>query len=127
MPFKRLVLYDAPFDLLWGTAHAACGPVPAGNNDLGISFLQAGGTQIAPVGQLASSVARGVVVYDASDNRLKLCDGTDWVTVGAGGGGGAVGGLGEVQFRRADRRRRGQGAGRQPRDDVDDGWWHQHG
>lgn len=28
----------------------------------------------------------GVLYYDATENALKLCDGTDWVELGAGGG-----------------------------------------
>ncbi|MEZ5898505.1 MAG: hypothetical protein R3D51_03330 [Hyphomicrobiaceae bacterium] len=84
-------------------ASADCPAAPlASADDMVVSFIASqGGTQAAPSTLFASSVKEGMLVYDDTNNALKLCDGTNWValqsaaTIGAAAGGTE----GAVQFR----------------------------
>ena len=69
-----------------------------------VSFLASNGTQAAPSTLFASSIKEGMLVYDDTNNALKLCDGTSWVALlGAGSVGSAAGTVtGAVQFRGSD-------------------------
>lgn len=95
--FALLTLIIAP-----SPARADCSAAPlATASDLVISMKTASGIQVAPGNQLASTVKEGMVVYDDANDELKLCDGTNWVSIGSGGGGGggsAAGGAGYLQF-----------------------------
>lgn len=67
-----------------------------------VSFLAGqGGTQAAPSTALASSVKEGMLVYDDTNNALKVCNGTAWQTLAVGGGAVTAAGTvaGAVQFR----------------------------
>lgn len=88
-----LLLTTAPIAI----AKADCPASPGGANDLLISFLAANNTQSAPALLHASTVKEGMLVYDDTDNALKLCDGDNWVEVGDGGLA-AHGVAGAVQF-----------------------------
>lgn len=83
------------------SAHADCPSAPISSpNDLVVSFLAAHGTQAAPSSLLSSSVKEGMLVYDASADELKVCNGTSWVSVGSDAGSAtAAGTTSEVQFR----------------------------
>lgn len=68
-------------------ALADCPSAPIGDpDDMAISFLKANGVQAASASLLASSVKEGMLVYDDSDDTLKLCDGTNWLPVGSNSG-----------------------------------------
>ncbi|HEY8964143.1 MAG TPA: hypothetical protein VIN59_06760, partial [Alphaproteobacteria bacterium] len=89
----------ASFTLTASQAHADCAAAPiATATDMVISMKTANGVQVAPANKLSSSVKEGMVVYDDTANSLKLCDGTNWVSVGSGGGSTASGGAGYIQF-----------------------------
>lgn len=88
-----LLLTTAPIAI----AKADCPASPGGANDLLVSFLAANSTQVAPALMHASTVKEGMLVYDDTDNALKLCDGDDWVEVGTDGLA-AHGVAGSVQF-----------------------------
>ncbi|WP_428295675.1 hypothetical protein [Hyphomicrobium sp.] len=67
-----------------------------------VSFLAGqGGTQAAASTQFSSSVKEGMLVYDDTDNALKICNGTVWQTLAVGGGSVTAAGTvaGAVQFR----------------------------
>ncbi|MGE0853980.1 MAG: hypothetical protein AB7O44_30940 [Hyphomicrobiaceae bacterium] len=53
---------------------------------MAISFLAANGVQAASASFLASSVKEGMLVYDDAANKLKVCNGTNWIEVGSGSG-----------------------------------------
>lgn len=75
--------------LAWTTspARADCPAAPiADPDDMVVSFLAANGVQVASGSRHASTVKEGMLVYDDSANKLKLCNGTNWVDVGAGSG-----------------------------------------
>jgi len=81
-------------------ARADCSAAPIGDpDDMAISFLKANGVQAASASLLASSVKEGTLIYDDTANKLKICDGTNWVAVGAGSPVTAAGSAAEVQFR----------------------------
>lgn len=68
-------------------ARADCPAAPIANtNDMVISFLASKGVQAASGSLLASTVKEGMLIYDDTANKLKLCDGTNWVNVGSGSG-----------------------------------------
>ena len=68
-------------------ARADCPAAPiADPNDMAISFLAANGVQAASASLLASSVEEGTLVYDDTADKLKVCDGTNWIDVGSGSG-----------------------------------------
>ena len=68
-------------------ARADCPAAPiADADDMVVSFLSANGTQAAPSSLLPSSVKEGMLVYDDTANKLKVCNGTAWVDVGSGSG-----------------------------------------
>ena len=71
-------------------ALADCPASPGGANDLLISFLQANTTQAAPASMYAATNKEGMLVYDNSDDALKICDGNNWIEVGSGAGGSAT-------------------------------------
>jgi hypothetical protein len=66
-------------------AHADCPAAPIGDpDDMAISFLKAHAVQAASASLLASSVKQGTLVYDNTGNKLKFCDGNNWLDVGSG-------------------------------------------
>ena len=68
-----------------------------------VSFLASNGTQAAPSTLFTSPIKEGMLVYDDTANALKLCDGTNWVSlIGAGGVTAAGTVAGAVQFRGSD-------------------------
>lgn len=75
--------------LAWTTnpARADCPAAPiADPDDMAISFLAANGVQAASASVLASTVKEGTLVYDDSADKLKVCDGNNWIDVGSGNG-----------------------------------------
>lgn len=66
-------------------ALADCPASPGGTDDLVVSFLQANTTQIAAASLFAATNKEGMLVYDDTDDALKICDGTSWIEVGGGG------------------------------------------
>ncbi len=69
------------------SAFADCPAAPlASPDDMAISFLAANGVQASSASLLPSSVKEGMLVYDDTANKLKVCNGTNWVDVGSGGG-----------------------------------------
>ncbi|AXK81573.1 hypothetical protein DW352_14230 [Pseudolabrys taiwanensis] len=82
-------------------ARADCPAAPIGNaDDMAISFLAANGVQAASASQLASAIKDGTLIYDSAASALKVCDGTNWVSLqGEGAIGTAAGSADEVQFR----------------------------
>lgn len=83
-------------------AQAACTGYPdMANTDYVLSM--AGTASITSKANAASVIGAngiaGMVAYDTTANVLKVCDGTDWQSIGAGGGGGASSGAaGYVQI-----------------------------
>ena len=79
-------------------AHADCPAVPiASSDDMVISFLAGqGGTQAAPSTHFSAPVKKGMLVYDATNDALKICNGTAWQTISVGTGGGALAALSDV-------------------------------
>ncbi|WP_448044405.1 C1q-like domain-containing protein [Bradyrhizobium liaoningense] len=68
-------------------ARADCPAAPiADSNDMAISFLAANGVQAASASLLSSSVKEGTLIYDDTADKLKVCDGTNWIDVGSGSG-----------------------------------------
>ncbi len=66
---------------------ADCPAAPiADPDDMAISFLAANGVQAASASLLASSVKEGTLVYDDAADKLKICDGNNWIDVGSGSG-----------------------------------------
>lgn len=66
-------------------ARADCPAAPIGDpDDMAISFLAAHGVQAASASLLASSVKEGTLIYDDSAQNLKVCNGSNWMDVGAG-------------------------------------------
>lgn len=66
-------------------ARADCPAAPIGDpDDMAISFLAANGVQASSASLLASSVREGTLVYDDTANKLKICDGANWIAVGSG-------------------------------------------
>lgn len=84
-------------------ARADCPAAPlTSTEDMVVSFLAGqGGTQAAPSTQFASAVKEGMLVYDDTNNALKVCNGTAWQTLAVGGAGVTAAGTvnGAVQFR----------------------------
>lgn len=68
-------------------ARADCPAAPISDpDDMAISFLAANGVQAASASLLSSTVAEGTLVYDDTADKLKVCDGTNWIDVGSGSG-----------------------------------------
>lgn len=68
-------------------AHADCPAAPlADPDDMVVSFLSVNGTQAGAASLLPSSIKEGMLVYDDTADKLKVCDGTNWVEVGSGSG-----------------------------------------
>lgn len=68
-------------------ARADCPAAPIANpDDMAISFLTANGVQAASASLLASSIKEGTLIYDDTANKLKVCDGDNWIEVGSGSG-----------------------------------------
>lgn len=68
-------------------ARADCPAAPlADPDDMVVSFLALNGTQAAPGTLMPSTVKEGMLVYDDTADKLKICDGTNWVDVGSGSG-----------------------------------------
>ncbi len=68
-------------------AQADCPTAPtASADDMVVSFLASNGVQAASGSLLTSTVKEGMLVYDATADKLKVCDGTNWVDVGSGSG-----------------------------------------
>jgi hypothetical protein len=66
-------------------ARADCPAAPIGDpDDMAVSFLKTNGVQAASASLLASSVKEGTLVYDDTAERLKVCDGDNWIDVGSG-------------------------------------------
>jgi hypothetical protein len=53
---------------------------------MAISFLVANGVQAASASLHASTTAEGILVYDDTAKKLKVCDGDNWIEVGTGSG-----------------------------------------
>ena len=71
------------------TAKAACPAAPVGSNQDRVIQMVAGGDGFVQMGSDAEvdATEEGAIVYDAVNNTLAVCDGTNWVALGAGGGG----------------------------------------
>lgn len=100
---KRILLTAAIALTLCGggrEALADCAAAPLQTStDMVVSFLTANGVQAASGSLLGSNVKKGMMIYDGTANALKYCDGTNWQTVGTGGGGGTSSGTaGHIQF-----------------------------
>ncbi|MBX9865084.1 MAG: tail fiber domain-containing protein [Hyphomicrobium sp.] len=68
-------------------AQADCPTAPTANaDDMVVSFLASNGVQAASGSLLTSTVKEGMLVYDDTADKLKVCDGTNWVDVGSGSG-----------------------------------------
>lgn len=66
-------------------ARADCPAAPISDpDDMAISFLAANGVQAASASLLASTVEEGTLVYDDTADKLKVCDGANWIEVGSG-------------------------------------------
>ncbi|MFN3624924.1 MAG: hypothetical protein ACK4TP_12780, partial [Hyphomicrobium sp.] len=75
------------FALTTSPARADCPAAPiADADDMVVSFLALNGTQAAPGALMPSTVKEGMLVYDDTANKLKICNGTTWVEVGSGSG-----------------------------------------
>lgn len=82
-------------------AQADCPSAPLETStDMVVSFLTAGTTQAGPATLFASTVEKGMLVYDGNANALKFCDGSSWLTLADTGGAGAnaAGPAGYVQI-----------------------------
>ena len=98
---KRILLASAMAVLIafggMGESRADCPAAPiASPNDLVVSFLATYGTQAAPGAILPSTVKEGMLIYDDTVDKLKVCNGTAWVEVGSGGGSLTLAGLSDV-------------------------------
>lgn len=73
---------------MWGgNGWANCPPPPVGSvQDTVIRMKASGGVAgIGPAGNMVSNT-QGTLVFDTSANTMKFCDGTNWVSLGGGGG-----------------------------------------
>lgn len=82
--------------LLPSLAEAACPAAPLGNpNDMVIRFPVSQGTWVGSASHMVGSVqntsinVEGVLLYDSTAKTIRLCNGTSWLDLGAGGGTGA--------------------------------------
>ncbi len=74
--------------IAWTTApaRADCPAAPISSpDDMVVSFLATKGVQAASGSLFSSTVKEGMLIYDDTANKLKVCDGTNWVDVGSGG------------------------------------------
>lgn len=76
--FKYLAFFVV---FMWGQAALAACATPTGNG-LVLSFVDA-----KFLSQTVVGAAEGHLVYDATTKKMKLCDGTNWMTLLTGGGG----------------------------------------
>jgi hypothetical protein len=70
------------------SARAACPAAPVDDaGDRVIQFVQ-NGDGVTGIGatNIIDATEEGAVVYDATNNTLTVCDGTNWVALGGGGG-----------------------------------------
>lgn len=83
-------------------AHALCSAAPTGSTqDTAIMMMASGSTAgIGPVANV-SSTNEGVFVYDSTNDLLKYCNGTSWVSLSSGGGATVAGSTGDIQFNNA--------------------------
>lgn len=76
--------------LLAGTTSPTRADCPAAPivspHDMVISFLASHGVQAASGSLFASTAKEGMLIYDDTANRLKVCNGAAWIDVGAGSG-----------------------------------------
>ena len=72
------------------SSFADCPPSPGGANDLLISFLESNTTQASSAALFSATNKEGMLVYDDTDDVLKICDGDNWIEVGAGSSGGTT-------------------------------------
>ncbi len=74
-----------------GTAQAACpAPPVASTSDTVIQMRAHGGNAgMGPTSAL-DATEEGALVYDDTNDTIKICDGTNWVDVGGSGGGGII-------------------------------------
>ena len=82
-------------------AQADCPAAPLETaTDMVVSFLTDSTTQAGPATLFASTVEKGMLVYDGNANALKFCDGNNWLTLADTGGAGAnaAGPAGYVQL-----------------------------
>jgi hypothetical protein len=86
----RLLSCAFAFGVFGSAASALCPAPPVGNANDSVLKMAANSTT-AGLGSVASmgkgSREEGSVVYDPSDKRLAICDGTNWKTLNAGGTG----------------------------------------
>ncbi len=86
-------LFSVPFiGLTSGIAHAACPPAPVGSAQDRVIQMVAGGDGMVRMGSDAEvdATEEGAIVYDAANNTIAICDGTNWIQLGRNGGGGPV-------------------------------------
>ena len=86
----RTVLILTLISLLPGLARAACPAAPVSNSSDLVIQMVAGGDGLTQMGSDANvdATEEGAVVYDAVNKTLAVCNGTSWVLLGSGGGGG---------------------------------------
>lgn len=73
-------------------AQAACPAAPVGSSDDRVIQMVAGGDNATQMGSDSNvdATEEGAVVYDAANDILVVCDGTNWVPLGGGSGGGSA-------------------------------------
>jgi len=83
----RRILFICIFSTLPALANAACPAAPVGSTEDRVIQMVAGGDNATQMGSDANidATEEGAIVYDATNNTIAVCDGTNWVTLGGGG------------------------------------------
>lgn len=84
---RELIVIMALF-LMPSLAKAACPAAPVGSAQDRVIQMVAGGDSQTQMGSdaVVDATEEGVIVYDATNNTLAVCDGANWVQLGGGGG-----------------------------------------